>query len=157
MAAYWKRKYKNKVEKEPWYLLTNLNDLSEVIQIYRCRMGIEAMFKDCKSGGYNLEGSRASTQRLTNLILLIALAYTTSVIKGKSIKNSGKQKYIARLNEAQRNSNRHSDFWIGIYGNFWVIAWEFLIDIVQDMMKINRRKLANYQSGLRVISLLKIA
>jgi hypothetical protein len=30
-------------------------------------MGIEAMFKDCKSGGYNLEGSRANNQRLTNL------------------------------------------------------------------------------------------
>lgn len=115
-------------------------------------MGIEAMFKDCKSGGYNLEGSRASTQRLTNLILLIALAYTTSVIKGKSIKNLGKQKYIARLSEARRNSRRHSNFWIGIYGDLWVIAWEFLIDIVQDMMKINRHKLANYQSGLRVMN-----
>lgn len=30
LAAYWKRKYKNKVEKEPWYLLTNLNDTSDV-------------------------------------------------------------------------------------------------------------------------------
>jgi hypothetical protein len=34
--------------------------------------GIEAMFRDCKSGGYNLEGSQANSQRLTNLILLIA-------------------------------------------------------------------------------------
>ena len=157
LAAYWKRKYKNKVEKEAWYLLTNFDNVEEVIQIYRQRMGIEAMFKDCKSGGYNLEGSRASTQRLTNLILLIALAYTTSVIKGKSIKNLGKQKYIARLNEARRTSRRHSNFWIGIYGNLWVIAWEFLIDIVQDMMKINRHKLADYQSGLRVMNLIQIA
>jgi hypothetical protein len=60
-------------------------------------MGIEAMFKDCKTGGYNLEGSQANTQRLTNLILLIAIAYTTSVLKEKSIKNSRHQKYIARL------------------------------------------------------------
>ncbi|NEP08171.1 MAG: hypothetical protein F6K34_27415, partial [Okeania sp. SIO4D6] len=37
---------------------------------------IEAMFKDCKTGGYNLEGSQANTQGLTNLILLIAIAYT---------------------------------------------------------------------------------
>ncbi len=74
------------------------------------------MFKDCKSGGYNLEGSRANNQRLTNLILLIALAYTASVIKGKSIKNSGAQKYIARLSEAQRNSRRHSNFWLGLCG-----------------------------------------
>ena len=33
LAAYWKRKYKNKVAKEPWYLLTNLDDLEEVIKI----------------------------------------------------------------------------------------------------------------------------
>ncbi len=157
LAAYWKRQYKNKQEKEPWYLLTNLDNLEEVIKIYRQRMGIEAMFKDCKSGGYNLEGSRASTQRLTNLVLLIALAYTASVIKGKLIKNSGIQKYIARLTEAKRKSKRHSNFWIGIYGDLWVIAWEFLIDIVQDMMKINRHKLASYQSGLGVMNLLQMA
>ena len=30
LAAYWKGKYNQKVEKEPWYLLTNLNDLDEV-------------------------------------------------------------------------------------------------------------------------------
>ena len=48
----------------------------EVLKIYRSRMGIEAMFKDCKTGRYNLEGSGANTQRLTNLILLIAIAYT---------------------------------------------------------------------------------
>ena len=88
-------------------------------------MGIEAMFKDCKSGGYNLEGSRANAQRLTNLILLIALAYTTSVIQGQSIKNSGSQKYVARLTEAQKNSNRHSNFWVGLYGNLWVKSLGF--------------------------------
>jgi hypothetical protein len=27
IGAYWKRKYRGKVEKEPWYLLTNFNDL----------------------------------------------------------------------------------------------------------------------------------
>jgi hypothetical protein len=35
LAAYWKRKYKGKVEKEPWYLLTNLDNFEEVIKIYR--------------------------------------------------------------------------------------------------------------------------
>lgn len=115
------------------------------------------MFKDCKSGGYNLEGSRANNQRLTNLILLIALAYTASVIKGKSIKNSGYQKYVARLSEAQRNSRRHSNFWVGLYGNLWVIAWEFLVDIVQEMMHCHRHKLPSYQNGLKVMSLLQMA
>ena len=157
LAAYWKRKYKNKLEKEPWYLLTNLDNLEEVIQIYRSRMGIEAMFKDCKSGGYNLEGSRANNQRLTNLILLIALAYTASVIKGKSIKNSGYQKYVARLSEAQRNSRRHSNFWLGLYGNLWIIAWDFLVDLIENMMNLTPHKLPHYQRGLKARSILQMA
>ena len=54
-------------------MLTNLENKDEVIKIFASRGGIEAMFHDCKSGGYNLEGSQASAQRLTNLILLIAI------------------------------------------------------------------------------------
>ena len=115
-------------------------------------MGIEAMFKDCKTGGYNLEGSRANTQRLTNLILLIALAYTTSIIRGKSIKNSGFQKYIARLNEAKRNSRRHSNFWVGLYGHLWIIGWEFLQDLIRELMSLNHHKFSSYQKGLRVMT-----
>lgn len=120
-------------------------------------MGIEAMFKDCKSGGYNLEGSRANNQRLTNLILLIALAYTASVIKGKSIKNSGYQKYVARLSEAQRNSRRHSNFWLGLYGNLWIIAWDFLVDLIENMMILTPYKLPHYQRGLKAMSILQMA
>nr|WP_293098341.1 hypothetical protein [Okeania sp. SIO2F4] len=59
-------------------------------------MGLEAMFKDCKTGGYNLEVSQANTQGLTNLILLIAIAYTASYYHGKLIKKSGCQNYICR-------------------------------------------------------------
>lgn len=157
LAGYWKRKYNNKIEKEPLFLLTNLDNCKEVIKLYRQRMGIEAMFKDCKTGGYNLEGSQANTQRLTNLILLIALAYTASVIKGKSIKNSGHQKYIARLTEVQRATSRHSNFWLGIYGQLWIIAWEFLVDIIQEMMSLTPYKLPNYQRGIRAMNLMKIS
>ncbi len=53
VAAYWKRKYRGKGEEEGWYLLTNLGDLKAAITVFKCRSGIEAMFKDCKSGGYN--------------------------------------------------------------------------------------------------------
>lgn len=87
---------------------------------------------------------------------MIALAYTASVIKGKSIKNSGYQKYVVRLSEAQRNSRRHSNFWLGLYGNLWVIAWEFLVDIVQEMMHLSLHKLPNYQRGLKAMSMLQI-
>jgi hypothetical protein len=72
VVIYWRRKYNNKQLPHPWYLLSNLENKAEVIKIFAARGGIEAMFRDCKSGGYNLEGSQANTQRLTNLILLIA-------------------------------------------------------------------------------------
>ena len=156
LAGYWKRKYNKKVEPEPWYLLTNLDNCQEVIKLYRSRMGIEAMFKDGKTGGYNLEGSQANTQRLTNLILLIALAYTASVLKGKSIKNSGHQKYIARLTEKQRVAQRHSNFWIGIYGELWIIAWEFLVELVRDMMNLASHKMPHYQRGIKAMNLIKL-
>jgi len=76
IAAYWKRKYRGRVEEQGWYILTNLGSLSAAVDAYKARSGIEAMFKDCKSGGYNLEGSKATIERLTSLVLIIALAYT---------------------------------------------------------------------------------
>ena len=72
LAIYHRRNHQNKVDNEPWYILTSLSSVEEVIKIYATRSGIEAMFKDCKSGGYNLEGTKAKTRRLTNIILLIA-------------------------------------------------------------------------------------
>lgn len=117
-------------------------------------MGIEAMFKDCKTGGYNLEGSRANTQRLTNLILLIAIAYTASFYQGKLIKKSGHQNYIARLTETSRRDRRHSDFWLGIYGYLWGIAWDYLVDIVQQIINFNPQKKSHYQRGLKALSML---
>lgn len=58
LAVYWKILYRGKQDAQPWYLLTNLPNLKTAVQIYSQRFGIEAMFRDCKSGGYNLEGSR---------------------------------------------------------------------------------------------------
>ncbi len=37
------------------------------------------MFKDCKSGGYNLEQCPGKDKRLLSLILLRAIAYTCAV------------------------------------------------------------------------------
>ena len=102
VAGYWRRNYGKKKWKEPWYLLTNLSSLKQAKASYQARFGIEAMFKDCQTGGYNLEGYHGNEPRLINLILLIALAYTAVAILGKQIKNSGFQKYISRLTEVGR-------------------------------------------------------
>ena len=43
--------------KDAWFILTDLGSLPLAISAYKQRMGIEEMFRDCKTGGYNLEGS----------------------------------------------------------------------------------------------------
>jgi len=90
IAAYWKRKYRGTAPDEGWYILTNLGSLKAALDAYKARSGIEAMFKDCKTGGYNLEGSKASVERLTRLVLLIALAYTCAGLHGRKVKQLGK-------------------------------------------------------------------
>ena len=96
LAAYWNKKYRGKQEYEPWYLLTNLPSLKSAIGVYRQRYGIEAIFKDCKTGGYNLEGCQASPDQLISLRILIALAMTSAWLPGKRTQLQGQEKYVCR-------------------------------------------------------------
>jgi hypothetical protein len=41
------------------------------------------------------------------------------------IPKSSIDRYIARLQELKRQSQRHSNFWIGHYGFLWVASMEF--------------------------------
>ncbi len=151
VVVYWRRKYKNKQLPNPWYLITNLENKEEVIKIFASRGGIEAMFRDCKSGGYNLEGSQANTQRLNNLILLIAIAYTASCLVGLKIRNTGHQEYINRLKLEGKNRPRHSYFWTGLYGTTWVLSMDICWDWVEKLMKTAINKLPFYLRGLKAM------
>jgi len=155
LAAYWKRKYKGKQENEPWYLLTNLPNLKSAIHIYRQRSGIEAMFKDCKTGGYNLESSKASPQRLIRLIILIALAMTSAWLQGKRTSLQGQQAYVCRLTENGRTRRRHSNFYIGLYGENWLAAFHHCQEWVEEMLASISNKKSFYQKGLRAINLIQ--
>ena len=53
LLNYKKQKYRQKSVFEKWYILTNLSSAEKIKKIYSQRMGIEAMFKDYKTGGYN--------------------------------------------------------------------------------------------------------
>lgn len=155
LAAYWKRKYQGKQEKEPWYLLTNLTNFKIAIHVYKQRYGIEAMFKDCKSGGYNLEGSKASTEKLIRLILLIALALTSAWFQGKRTSLQGQHKYVCRLTETGRTRKRHSNFWIGLYGENWLIGFQACQLWVEEMLNLIANKKSFYQRGLKAVSLIQ--
>ena len=70
------------------------------------------------------ENSHACYDRLKSLVLLIAIAYTCAIIKGCTIKQMGIQEYVGRVQELGRSVRRHSNFWIGLYGECWVTGSE---------------------------------
>ncbi len=155
IAGYWSQKTKNKNQDEGWYLITNLSSLKLALAAFRRRMGIEAMFKDCKTGGYNLEKCQGSNQRLLSLVLLIAIAYTSAIQRGQKIKSMGIQKYVCRIKLATRTTRRHSNFWVGLYGGLWVETYEFCHQLVEQLMRLTLNKLPFYQQGLRAKMLIK--
>jgi hypothetical protein len=157
LAIYWKKKYRGKQEDEAWYLLTNLPDLKTAIKIYSQRFGIEAMFRDCKTGGYNLEGSQASPARLVRLILLIAISLTSAWLAGQRTLLQRQQPYVCRSQEKGRTRKRHSNFWIGLYGQNWIVAFHECQVWVEELIGSIRNKQGFYQRGLRAMSLIQQA
>ena len=53
LLVYKKHKYRQISVLDKWYILSNLSSPEKIKKIYSQRMGIEAMFKDYKTGGYN--------------------------------------------------------------------------------------------------------
>ncbi|MDM9584866.1 IS4 family transposase [Nostoc sp. GT001] len=157
LAGYYKRKYRGKLEPAGWFLLTNLDSLADAIKAFKLRSRIEAMFKDCKTGGYNLESTYATGQRLIALILLIAIAYTIAVFAGRNCRKMGLQQYVGRLQELKRYARRHSAFWVGLYGCLWVGAMEFWSDLAIALVRLKPGKLHYFQRGLRAMALIQSA
>ncbi len=154
VAGYWQRKYQKHQFKEGWYLLTNIGSVKAAVKAFKCRSGIEAMFKDCKTGGYNLEKSHANKERLNRLILLIAIAYSSVILLGQKLKLKGMQKYVSRMTEWGRKVRRHSTFWVGLYGYCWVGGMELCEEIVGELMRIRSNKLPFFQKGMRAKNLI---
>ena len=154
VACKWKRKILGVAPVEEWFILTNLDTLESAIAAYKRRFDIEEMFRDFKSGGYNLEDTNVSDERLISLILLIAIAYTSATISGQQIKRKGIQKYVGRVKESGRMERRHSSFYIGLYGQTWVNFVEQSKDLVTELIKLSRNKRQYYQRGIRAMELI---
>jgi hypothetical protein len=79
IAGYWRRKYRVSGEDEGWYFLTNIGNFKKAVSVFKCRSGIEAMFKDCKTGGYNgsipvLQLCNLTTELSTELVTELNLS-----------------------------------------------------------------------------------
>lgn len=75
IVGKWKRKINGVTPKEGWFILTNFDSLEFAISAYKKRFDIEEMFRDFKSGGYNLEDTNVKGERFISLVLLITIAY----------------------------------------------------------------------------------
>ena len=80
IAGKWQREYRGWVADKGWYILTNLGSLEDTINAYRKRFDIEEMFRDFKSGGYHLEDTRVTGDRLIGLLVILTLVYSITTI-----------------------------------------------------------------------------
>ena len=101
-----------------------------------------------------MEDSQASPDKLIALMILIPLAMTSAWLQGKKTKLQGQEKYICRIQETGRTRRRHSNFWVGSYGEIWLIAFDSCPQWVEPMLSFVRNKKLFYQKGGRGIKLI---
>lgn len=136
-------------------ILTNLPTLEQALAVYRCRWGIERLFKDCKSSGYHLEETRVNDTRFLALVLLIALAYSWSTMEGKQMTHLRVNQYAGRIQEHNNTTSRHSDFNLGLWGQQWINAMELWRDWVLKLMELKPHKHLYFQRGFSALSLMQ--
>lgn len=154
VACKWKRNYGRQKVKEAWFMLTDLGSLPAAIKTYKQRMGIEEMFRDCKTGGYDLEGSSLRGNRLINMILLMTLAYSLAIIEGPEIRKKQVQKYVSRRKESKRRYRRRSTFGASSDGEKWVNYLEQYSEEVEELIRLTPNKRRFYQQGMRAATLI---
>jgi hypothetical protein len=156
VACSWKRKYYGWAPDEGWFILTNLESLKAAIAAYKNRFGKRCV-RDCKSGGYNLEGTGLNNERLITMILLVAIAYSTAIIQAGQIKQMGVQKYVARVKESRRTERRRSTFGVSLDGQMWVNSIEEHAKQMTELMSFSRNKRPHFRRGLRAVRLIRSA
>jgi hypothetical protein len=155
VACKWKRNYGACQVEEAWFILTDLGSLPAAIDAYKQRMGIEEMFRDCKTGGYDLEGTSLKGNRLINMILLRTLAYLEAIFQGTELRKKQVQKYICRRKEPNKRYRRRSTFGVGLDGEKWVNYLEQFSLEVEQLMKLTPNKRRFYQQGMRAATLIR--
>jgi hypothetical protein len=143
---------------EAWFILTDLGSACQQrINAYKQRMGIEEMFRDCKTGGYDIEGTSLKGNRLINMILLMTLGvHFRQYFKASELKKKQVQKYVSRrFTEPKKKYRRRSTFGVGLDGEKWVNYLEQYSLEVEQLMKLTPSKRRFYQQGMRAATLIQ--
>jgi hypothetical protein len=102
-----------------------------------------------------LEDTRVNAQRFLALVLIIAIAYTVATFEGQALEQSGLGPYIARPLEQQRERERHSHFWLGLYGALWVEAMSCWWNLAAKLVSLKPHKRLQFRRGLQAKSLIQ--
>jgi hypothetical protein len=113
------------------------------------------MFRYCKIGGYDLEGTSLKGNRLINIILLMTIAYSLAIFEGTELQKKQVGKYVCRRQEPKKRYRRRSTFGVGLDGEKWVNYLEQYSLEVEQLMKLTRNKRRFYQQGMRAATLIR--
>ncbi len=83
------------------------------------------------------------------------LPYNLATFLGQTFKYQGGRQYVCRLKELKRSSERHSNFWIGLYGELWVGAMKIWSDLALNLMAQKPQKRCFYWQDMRAASLIQ--
>lgn len=80
---------------EPWYLVSNLDPNLDLVWAYGQRFCCEQLFRDQKSGIFQLENSRLrDPARIDRLLLVVAIAVLVSSLQGYAVSLSGQRPLV---------------------------------------------------------------
>jgi hypothetical protein len=85
---------------------------------------------------------------------LVTISYSIATIRGKRIRKQQVQRYLGRTKEPKRRENRHSQFWIGLYGRLWIDSLNLWSTWAGKLRALKPHKRRFFQRGLRAISLI---
>jgi hypothetical protein len=98
--------------------------------------------------------SQVSQDKLVRLVLLIAIRMTTAWLQGEKTSILRKSPYICGQKEAGRTKGRHSNFWVGLYGHNWRVAFDECEEWVEELVTSVGNKRTFYQGRLKAITLI---
>ena len=80
---------------EPWYLISNLDPNLDLVWAYGQRFCCEQLFRDQKSGIFQLEHSRLrDPSRIDRLLLVVAIAVLVSSLQGFAVSLCGQRRLV---------------------------------------------------------------
>ncbi|MFZ9750451.1 MAG: hypothetical protein ACO3B8_11260, partial [Vulcanococcus sp.] len=79
----------------PWYLISNAEPSLDLVWSYAQRFCCEQLFRDQKSGVFQLESSRLRTPaRIDRLLLVVAIAVLASSLQGYALSLAGLRRQV---------------------------------------------------------------